>query len=1071
MNIWEILKIDETKDKDAIQAAYRAKLLKTHPEDDPEGFMELRRALEEAIKLADKSETADDNNGQTDGTEGDSEKWDDSPVGQWIQRVDQVYNVFSRRKDTEEWKKLLMDDVCINLDTKIEARNRLLRYFMEHYFISQEVMILLDEHFGFAENMDELTEEFPRNYLDVIIVQGMRRQEYPPYEYLRGDDSCDFDEYLRTGIQLSQCLSSGNSEKGLEAVEKMKSMGIDNPFLEIDYAKVLCLDQRFEEAAFALEELLEEYPEIDDVHLMNGDVSFFMGDYEAAMAEYELVLEKEPKQEWGLQGKAKCLMRKKEYKEANEIFSNLMEDYPYDMDTAAWLKECNVQYIAHLKEAVKESDDQSLLMDLGWCYYQNKEYDQAILLMQYVEPQEEHKIEYESMMGRCALYADRHAKAIKHLQNWEALLEVLPPSEENDEKKKTQMPFCILLQSYAWDKMNDTDKSMALAERAMELDPEDTEPVLHIGQLFSKMWKMEEAVEWFTRAIEMKPELHTSYVMRARALFHMGYYSDAYNDCEKTLEIFPYELAAYVYKVKILIEVGQFDSAYEILSYLENEELSGSELEFLKAFVLEARGEKDEARKAYQAIIDNPDDKEKDVFVVHDLSEIYYHLAVIRYHTQGATYGQVEELLEKGLNENPGDAQLLEMKAEIEAERKQYSKSLDTYIKLSEIAPGRRGIYGAMDNIYRELDKWDEALECAEKQLKQTPTGYAYMRRGQLFAYMNRNDDAESDFKMAIELAPELSYPYNYMGVLMESCEREDKALEYYMTAIKTGEQENDICSEAYHNASNLYMRKNDFLNAEMLLNRAYVLTGESNFLYEMITVKRRAGEFEDAEALLKEYRGKEDISRLSSKYSVDLAHIYREKGKMQTAFDMYDVASVDNCDAALEAGKILFYKRKYKKALKYMKKAIDLYKAENSSGESTFFLSEFYLWAAKAALEGGFTADAYDMARTGLSLIPKDYTKYESCRPMLEQMLGGLNTILGNYTLAEEFLKMALQHRKCDYCIHGYCIDACYEMIYLCLLTGRRGEALEYLKKGIETDPVDTDFREISKQIEKGKR
>ena len=89
----------------------------------------------------------------------------------------------------------------------------------------------------------------------------------------------------------------------------------------------------------------------------------------------------------------------------------------------------------------------------------------------------------------------------------------------------------------------------------------------------------------------------------------------------------------------------------------------------------------------------------------------------------------------------------------------------------------------------------------------------------------------------------------------------------------------------------------------------------------------------------------------------------------------------------------------------------------------------------------------------------------------MLEQMLGGLYTVIGNYTQAEIHLKRAQNARKCDYCIHGDCIDACYEMIYLCLLTGRREEALEYLKKGIQTDPVDTDFRNIKEQIEKGKR
>ena len=327
MNIWRILEIEETKDKDAIQAAYRAKLVKTHPEDDPEGFMELRRAFEEAMKAADRADdlAEEEENGN---------RWGNDPVGKWMENVDAVYSTFSRRKDPEEWKLLLQDDVCINLDTKIRARSQLLRYFMEHYFISQEVMKLLDQHFGFVENMDELVEEFPRNYLEIIIVQGLKREEYPPYRYVAGDDSCDFDEYLRIGIKLSQYISAGDTENGFRAAEQMRSMGIDSPFMDIDYAKILCQAERFEEAAFWLEELEEEFPEIDDVHLMKGDVYFFMGDYDAAMEKYQMIFDKDPDQEWAVQGRAKCMMKEGKYKEANEIFCKLMEDNPYDMDTS-----------------------------------------------------------------------------------------------------------------------------------------------------------------------------------------------------------------------------------------------------------------------------------------------------------------------------------------------------------------------------------------------------------------------------------------------------------------------------------------------------------------------------------------------------------------------------------------------------------------------------------------------------------------------------------------------------------------------------------------------------------------
>ncbi len=1100
MNVWRILEIEETKDKNEIQAAYRAKLVKTHPEDDPEGFMELRAAFEEAIKLADKAEKAAASGagagsaadgGADGGADRETNQWGSGPVGQWMEKVDAVYTAFSRRKNPDEWKALLEDEAAVNLDTKVQARSELLKYFMEHYFLPQEVMVILDQHFGFMENMNELSEEFPRNYLDIIIVQGLQKEEYPPYKYLTGDDSCDFDEYLRKGIKLSQHISVGDTEKGLRAVEEMKSMGIENPFMDIDYAKVLCQAERYDEAGLWLEELLEEYPEIDDVHLMMADVRFFMEDYDGAMEGYEMIAERTPGSEWAMQGKAKCMMKAGKLKEANEIFCELMEKNPYDMDSGEWLRECNRQHINVLKEQlagengeVSADGDQQLLMDLGWCYFQNEEYEQVLSLMQYVEPEDEHKIGYESLMGRSALFADRYMKAIKHMQKWEKLLQELDDTEENKEKKKKQMPFCLLLQSYAWDKKGDNRKSLEVVEKALTHDPEDTEILIHKGMMLSKMWYMDDAVECFNKAIELRPELHTAYVMRARALYYMGYYSDGYEDCERCLERFPYELAAFVFKIKILLEVGHFDMADELLAYLEGEELSGTELDFLRGFILEARGEKEEAWAIYEEIVEQHGKNEKQMFDVQNLAEVYHHMAVLKYGTSGATYSQVEELVDKGLAEDPRYVFLLEMRAETASERKQFKKALETYEKIEEVAPGRIGIYGAIDNLLREQNQWDRALEYAEKQLVQLPTGYNYMRRGQLFAYMNRNDEAEADFKKAMHLAPDLSYPYNYMGVLLESYGEEEEALALYKKAIEVGERENDVCMEAYHNAANLLCRDSQFVSARFILKRGYELTGDKTLLYEDFMVARREGEFDDAEELLKEYHVKLGDKADPVKYMVDFANICRERGDYEKAFGIYKSVKERSSEAGLEAGKILYYNGMYREAVDYITDAIEVYRAEfkrekKPSGingpemtdeDNLFLLSEYYLWGARAALEGGFIEEAHQMAEDGLFLIPEDYDKFDSCMPMVEQMIGGHNMILGNYELAEECLQKALAGRKCDYCVHGYCIDACFEMIYLCLLTGRREEAMEYLRKGISVDSVDTDFRNIKELIEKGK-
>ena len=49
MDKWIVLGIEKTDDEDAVKAAYRKKLATVNPEDDSEGFMELRKAYEDAL--------------------------------------------------------------------------------------------------------------------------------------------------------------------------------------------------------------------------------------------------------------------------------------------------------------------------------------------------------------------------------------------------------------------------------------------------------------------------------------------------------------------------------------------------------------------------------------------------------------------------------------------------------------------------------------------------------------------------------------------------------------------------------------------------------------------------------------------------------------------------------------------------------------------------------------------------------------------------------------------------------------------------------------------------------------
>lgn len=1087
MSIWDTLGIPETTDQEAIRAAYLNRLAVTNPEDSPEQFMELRRALEEAMR-----------HGKGPGREAPpapEAQWDESPLGQWMRRVDELYSCFSRRIRPEEWKELLQENVCQNLDTKLKARDMLLEYLMDHIFLPQSVVRLLDEQFSLQENMEELAEAFPQRFLDVVILDSIRRMEYPPYEWLQGEDSLPFDDYLRLNARLMDCIGSGDTRQAEEILSDMEGTGIRSPFLVIDRAKVFCQEERFEEAKELVDGLFPQYENLQDLRLMRGDIFFFMEKVEEARGEYEWAVKEEPASQWARYGLGKCLVKEGSYKEAGELFCQLLEEDPYDAGSEDWLRECNCLYSRELEQRLEAGYDEEALLDLAWCRYQNEDYEGVTELLEPAEVEEANRIQKNSLLGRAYLYMGREEKALEYLQNWENLLRELPDEGEDRERRREQLPYALLLRSSIYSGRGDREQALALLDQILEQDPDNGDVLAQKGQNLYDMWELEQAVEALTKAMERGAATHLTYLLRAEAFYRMEYYGQAFDDCEKSIELYPYEFTAYRCKIHILLEVGEIEAAEETAEYLEKEGLQGSEVAFLKGRIQEAKGEFEKAERIYRDILSGWDERKpgaaepgQNRFELENRGEVYYRLARITREEfrraaeeeareaggdgrSGYSVDPVVKLIEQGLKADPSSVLLLEMKAEIAYECGHFEEVLSLCSRILQLAPGKVGIYGMMDSACRETDQWDRALEYADLQLAQAPSGYAYMRRGQILTCLDRTQEAWADFQKASQLAPEQAYIYNYMGVILEFENRESEALEYYQKAIRLGEEQEDLCEEAYGNAANIYCRLKMFDEAARTFQQIYEGTGEPRYLYHQVEPLRMGRMFQQAEERLDAYREAAGLDRDAFACVWERAHIYRDMGNFSRALILYEFAGREEPGALREAGKILLARGEYRKALDYFTRAIDMLGEEHELEEDDFLHTEYYIWAAKTCLKLGKKRAARRLAGQAAQKIPEDFEqRLSTCLPMVYQMLGGIYTILEDYGRAQRVLQEALHIRRCDYCNYSCCIDALYELGYLYEQQGKPEEALECYKKGMETAPADADLACAAARLEKGK-
>ena len=212
MNIWDVLKIEQTKDKDALKKAYRMRLSSVNPEDDPEGFMELRKAYEEAVHLADQTE----------------EEFDvaipDTPEQQMLASLEALYDDYARRINPDEWLALFNSDYFVSLDTSEDALYGLLRFLMNHVLVPKKVWKCIVGYFDLEGRRSELAEQFPENYLDYITNNATYEDiiNYDAFEHAEITTSATIDAYIRDYIELDRMVRSQELKDAGEKIRQMK---------------------------------------------------------------------------------------------------------------------------------------------------------------------------------------------------------------------------------------------------------------------------------------------------------------------------------------------------------------------------------------------------------------------------------------------------------------------------------------------------------------------------------------------------------------------------------------------------------------------------------------------------------------------------------------------------------------------------------------------------------------------------------------------------------------------------------------------------------------------------------
>ncbi len=235
--IFHILEIEKTKDETLIKNAYRMKLASTNPEEKPEEFKRLRTAYEEALAYARKTEEEDEEDSMITAEELDS------PAARWIQKVNEVYSSIKRRLDENEWKELLSDDICSDLEYSEEIQKRLFSFLMENYQLTSRIFQILDEKFSIEENENELKEYLPEGFVNFMIgrIHDKKAELEFAFEWLEGDEYADYDTFIRLQYNLEEQVFQKDFTTAKQTIEEMETLKASDTIISAASCTTNCL--------------------------------------------------------------------------------------------------------------------------------------------------------------------------------------------------------------------------------------------------------------------------------------------------------------------------------------------------------------------------------------------------------------------------------------------------------------------------------------------------------------------------------------------------------------------------------------------------------------------------------------------------------------------------------------------------------------------------------------------------------------------------------------------------------------------------------------------------------------
>ncbi|MGF1631427.1 MAG: tetratricopeptide repeat protein [Kiloniellaceae bacterium] len=317
-------------------------------------------------------------------------------------------------------------------------------------------------------------------------------------------------------------------------------------------------------------------------------------------------------------------------------------------------------------------------------------------------------------------------------------------------------------------------EAAAMLKRVLAADRSNAVATALLGLTYLHQHKIVDGQKLMKRALEVAPMEPLVHILYGRLLHGAGQIDQAVNSFTRALQLDPNNGEAYRELAVLLIDAGVLDQAMEALIMAIKMDPRDSAAFYHLGLIKKMQGHDGEAIDAYSMA----------VAIRPNYAEAHVNLAKIAIDHRKYELG--EKSCRRAIEADPSLGQAYINLGMVKREQKQLEEALRYAKKGAELEPLSGAAHSNLGNVYMDMQRYKDALACFRKAMEFQPSfATSYFNYGNALRLLHVLDKANESYEKAILLDASRGEYHHNQGLVLQEQGEQAKALEKFRLGHK----------------------------------------------------------------------------------------------------------------------------------------------------------------------------------------------------------------------------------------------------------------------------------------------